>query len=257
MSSRLFSASWALLVFGAALLAGCAGVRTHDNLRQAVASAYGAESFDRVEMIRYTFNARSGGEDVRRSWVWEPAEDRVTFVPGNGDPARTYRRAEVEDSPDPELQDIDARFVDDRYWLLFPFHLAWDRQAAVEDRGTAALPIGEGTARHLVVRYPAEEGSTPGEVYELFVGPDLLLRQWIHRRGGAGESARMSTWEDHRRVGPLVLSLDRRGPDEDFRVWFSDVSLRLTGSDEWIGRSGPGKASAAFPPLAVALEPRM
>jgi hypothetical protein len=227
---------------GAALLTGCAAVRGQESLRQAVASAYGVEAFGRVEQIRFTFNVQLGEKTIRRSWKWEPREDRVTFIPEDGSPERTYERDRLNASGDPELLDIDARFINDQYWLLFPFHLVWDREATVEDRGTAALPIGEGTARRLVVRYPAEGGYTPGDIYEIFVGPDRLLRQWIYRKGGAEEPTRMSTWEDHRRIGPLVLSMDRNGETETFRVWFTNVSLRLAHSDQWIGQRERGEA---------------
>lgn len=233
---------------GAVLLTGCAAVRGQESLRQAVASAYGVEAFDRVEQIRFTFNVRSGEKTIRRSWRWEPREDRVTFIPEDGSPERTYERERMDASGDPELLDIDAHFVNDQYWLLFPFHLVWDREATVEDRGTAALPIGEGTARRLVVRYPAEGGGdSAGDIYEVFVGPDLLLQQWIYRKAGAEEPTRMSTWEDHRRIGPLVLSLDHKGEVETFRVWFSNVSLRLAISDQWIGLRARGEAKPSAP----------
>ncbi len=43
----------------------------------------------------------------------------------------------------------------------------------------------------------------------------------------------MSTWEDHRRLGPLLMSLDHQGPD-GFRVWFSDVALMLQNGEDWL-----------------------
>ena len=43
-----------------------------------------------------------------------------------------------------------------------------------------------------------------------------------------------TTWEDYRRVGPLTLSLDHRGADGSFRVWFTDVAVRLAGQSAWI-----------------------
>jgi hypothetical protein len=249
MLSRSSLIFLAVPVLGAVLLTACAGFRGQQNLRMAVASAYGIEAFDRVEQIRFTFNVQLGEKRIRRSWKWEPREDRVTFIPEDGAPEQTYERGRMSDSEDPQVRELDARFINDQYWLLFPFHLVWDRQATVEDRGTAALPIGSGTARRLIVRYPAEGGYTPGDVYELFIGPDLLLRQWIYRKGGAAEPTRVSTWEEHRRLGPLVFSLDHKGETEAFRVWFTNVSLRLADSDQWIGQRGgeKGASSASLP----------
>jgi hypothetical protein len=85
-----------------------------------------------------------------------------------------------------------------------------------------------------VVTYPPSVGYTPGDVYELFVGEDKRIHQWVYRRGGAPEPTRTATWEDHRTLGPLVLSLDHKVPDGTFRVWFSEVALRLAGSPDWL-----------------------
>ena len=74
--------------------------------------------------------------------------------------------------------------------------------------------------------YPPTGGYTPGDVYELFIGSDDLLVQWIYRRGGAPKPTRMTTWENHRQVGPLIISMNHKGPDENFQVWFTDVAIQ-------------------------------
>jgi hypothetical protein len=195
-----------------------------------IARAYGLESFGRVEALRFTFNAQIGDKTVQRAWTWEPAQDRVAL--GGGQPL-TYRRADLTKGPSADLSKVDAWFNNDQYWLLFPFHLAWDGHAGiVEDAAPQGLPLGQGAARRLTVTYPATGGYTPGDVFELFVDQSNRIVQWIYRQGGSTRPTRIATWEDHRRVGPLVLSLDHRGPDS-FRVWFTDVGVRLIGQDQW------------------------
>ena len=103
----------------------------------------------------------------------------------------------------------------------------------VEDQGLARRPIGGGEARRIEVRYPPAGGYTPGDVYELYVGTDGRIAEWVYRRGGDARPTRMSTWEAHRRLGPLVVSLDHRGPG-GFRVWFSDVAAKIRNRPEWI-----------------------
>jgi hypothetical protein len=130
---------------------------------------------------------------------------------------------------------VDPWFVNDNYWLIFPLRLAWDQSATVAaDASPAPLPIGTGQARRLVVRYPSNEGYTPGDVYELFIGASERIEQWIYRKGGDPQPTRITTWEDYRRVGPLTLSLDHRGPDGSFRVWFTDVGVRVSGQSGWM-----------------------
>jgi hypothetical protein len=222
----------------ALLAAACAGSPNPGppDLPGKVAAAYGLKGFDQVEQIRYTFNVKLGEKQFKRGWTWWPETDRVEYRPADdAGQAATYNRKDLGTAPGEELKKADAAFINDQYWLLFPFHLAWDRQADIKDTGRRPLPIGKGEARSLVVSYPPTGGYTPGDVYELFVDENYRLVAWIYRKGGASEPTRVSSWEDHRRVGPLTLSLDHRGPDGNFRVWFSEVAVKLKGSESWLG----------------------
>src|SRR5437868_14177877 len=44
-----------------------------------IAKAYGLDSFDQVDAIRYTWNAQFPGVNVSRSWVWEPKTNQVSY----------------------------------------------------------------------------------------------------------------------------------------------------------------------------------
>ena len=43
-----------------------------------IAKAYGLDSYEQVEAIRYTFNIR-GAISVTRSWVWEPKTGQISY----------------------------------------------------------------------------------------------------------------------------------------------------------------------------------
>jgi hypothetical protein len=201
-------------------------------LHEAVADAYGIQSFGSVDQIRYTFNVKVGERRVKRSWVWEPHANRVTFDK-DGKPF-TYNRNELNNNPSEELKKIDARFINDQYWLLFPLHLVWDDKAKIEDTGGHKLPMGDGNAERLVVTYPPTGGYTPGDVYELFIDNNRRISQWIYRRGGSPKPTRVTTWEDYRAVGPLTICFNHKGSDGDFHLWFSDVAVKLKNSDHWV-----------------------
>jgi len=215
---------------------GCAWRAPAGDLDRRVADRYGAADFHRVESLRYTFNVKKGDQTVNRSWIWEPGKDRVTFwTPGDAEDRISYIRGELTAGVSDRMKSVDARFINDQYWLLFPLHLAWDRDAVVtESPEPVTLPIGSGRARRLVIQYPPAGGYTPGDVYELFVAEDLRLVQWIYRKGGAPTPTRITTWDKHRRLGPLLVSLERQDADGSFRVWFTDVKLRLAGSGAWL-----------------------
>ena len=61
-----------------------------------------------------------------------------------------------------------------------------------------------------------------------------LLPQWVYRRGGSPTPTRITTREDNRKLGPLRVSLNHRGDDGRFRVWFTNVAITLSGSPEKI-----------------------
>jgi hypothetical protein len=204
------------------------------DIRHQIAGAYGSESFHRIEVIEYTFNVQIGDKHIRRSWIWWPQVEQVEFKGGDDPETMLYNRLELGQDPPQNVQRVDAWFVNDNYWLLFPIHLAWDQQAAMEDTGHQELPMGRGSAKCVVVSYPQTGGYTPGDIYELFVDENHVLTHWIYRRGGSATPTRITTWEDNRKLGPLTISMDRHGDDGKFRVWFTDVAIKLSGSFEKI-----------------------
>lgn len=219
-----------------ALLGGCSGRQRFDSPREQLADVYGFNHFQQVEELRYTFNVQLPDRVISRAWSWEPKTDRVTFK-GTSEQGGTfsYERSLLAGQPGERIQKVDPWFVNDNYWLVFPLRLRWDQSAAVvADEAPAPVPIGPGQAKRIIVRYPSNEGYTPGDVYELFIGASDRIEQWIYRKGGDPKPTRVTTWEDYRRVGPLTLSLDHRGADGSFRVWFTDVAVRLAGQSAWI-----------------------
>jgi len=205
-----------------------------EDVRQRIALSHGIGLFDQVEQIQYTFNVKFGDKGVNRFWIWEPKTDKVTFKAGDSEEYTTYNRKEISDAASEKLKKIDSWFINDNYWLLFPYRIAWDGRVKVEDIGSHPLPMGEGSAKCVVVTFPSTGGYTPGDVYELFLDNDYKLAQWVYRRGGSSESGRTATWEDYRHVGPLTLSLAHQGEDQNFRLWFTTVGVRLSGSTGWM-----------------------
>jgi len=46
----------------------------------------------------------------------------------------------------------------------------------------------------------------------------------------------IETWADYKKAGPLLISTDHRGTadGQPLRIFFSDVSVKVTGSENWI-----------------------
>ncbi len=223
-----------LLITG---LAACAGGDRQSramSIRQRIGQSYGVQYFDQIEQVQYTFNVRKGDHQSRRFWIWEPKLDKVTFDNMDYKDPITYYRKDLQTDPSNKLKSIDAWFINDNYWFLFPYHVAMDTRTTVEDVGRKKLPMGQGEAACVVVTYPAEGGDTPGDVYEVYLDENFRLTQWVYRRGGAEIPTSVATWDDHRYLGPLVFSLNHQEADGNFRIWFTQVGVKLAGVDGWI-----------------------
>jgi hypothetical protein len=99
------------------------------------------------------------------------------------------------------------------------------------------LPMGTGSARQVVVKYSSEGGYTPGDTWELFVGPDNRVKQLLFRHGGSAKpSVVTATWAGYKKAGPLLVSTDHRGTADGkpLTLTFTDVAVKLAGSDTWV-----------------------
>ena len=195
-----------------------------------LARAYGIAGWDQVQQVAFAFNVKLPDRDepIRRAWLWTPKTDAIVARADTDEPIMFLGDALPDDDA---VRELHHQFINDSYWLLFPFQLVWSNPA-VTDHGEAPLPIGEGTATKLTAQWPDDGGYTPGDAYDLYVGDDGLIEQWVFRRGG-GDDGRPATWEEHQRVGPIIVSTNHQSADGSFRLWFTGVKVKLEGEDGW------------------------
>jgi len=229
-----------ILAFGLLVLAATSWAQKPP-IAEKIAKTYGLDSFGQIEAIRYTWNLELPGLKLSRKWEWEPKTGRVSFEGKDkaGNPAKaTYVRSQLGSQPDNVKNEIEPAFANDQYWLVFPFHVVWDSSPDVQDKGKQKLPLGKGSAEEVVVKYPAEAGGfTPGDTWELFVGSDNRVQELdFHHGGSAKPSVVIATWAGYKKAGPLLISTEHRGTADGkpLHLFFSDVSVKLTGSDAWI-----------------------
>ena len=238
-----------LLVLGLLILAATSLAQERAPIAEQIAKTYGLDSFSQIEAIRYTFNAK-GALNLSRTWVWEPKTNQVSYE-GKDKAGKlvklTYLRSQVSSQPAAVKEGIDPGFINDQYWLLFPFHLVWDATAKVEDTGMHKLAMGKGSARRVVMTYPSDGGYTPGDTWELFVGADNRIQEWVYHRGGSAKPSGIWTWVEYKKAGPLLVSQNHLGTifalpgaakplpaGKPQRIFFSDVSVKLVGSNSWV-----------------------
>jgi len=228
------------LVFGVLVVASSSWAQTRPAIAEQLAKIYGLDSFGQVDAIRYTFNAELPSVNLSRSWVWQPKTGQISYEgrDQDGKPVKvTYVQSRLDGEPANVKDEIDPAFYNDNYWLLLPLHVYWDPRADVQDKGAQKLPLGNGSAKQVMVKYPSEGGFSPGDTWELYIGPDNRIAEIIFHRGSTIKpSTVIANWTAYQKAGPLLISTDHRGTADDkpLRVSFSDVSVKLTGSDKWV-----------------------
>ena len=208
-------------------------------IAEQIAKTYGLDSFGQIQAIRYTWSLESPGGKVSRTWEWSPKTDAVSYEGSDkeGKPVKvSYQRSQLGSQGDAAKKEIDAAFANDQYWLLLPFRVVWDG-ATVTDEGMNKLPLSDGSAERVVIKYPSEGGYQPGDTWELYVGADKRVEEVVYHRGAPNPPKLvMATYADYKKAGPLLISTDHRGTvdGKPFRISLSDVAVRVTGSENWI-----------------------
>jgi hypothetical protein len=218
-------------------LSGTSGAQQVPPVAEQMAKTFGLDSFDKVEAIRYTFAIP--GLVPPRTWEWHPKTDTVTYEgkDKDGNPTKvTYKRSELDSQSD-AVKAHDADFVNDQYWLLLPLHVVWDG-ANVTDEGMQETPLGKTSAHKIVVKYAAS-GYSPGDTWDLYVGPDHRVVEMGYHRGVPVPklpSLAYAKWEGYKKAGPLLFSTDHHGTADGrpFELTFTDVAVKVKGSKDWI-----------------------
>ena len=230
-----------VLLIGVLSLPAPVSAQQRPAIADQIAKAYGFDSFGEVEAIRYTFDLDGGPKfKFHRTWTWEPKLDQITYdgPDKDGKPLKvTYQRSQLASQSAFVKEMVDPGFFNDQYWLLFPFHMIWDTGATVEDAGMQKLPLRKGKARKVVVKYPSTGGYLPGDTWAIFVGPDMRIKELeFHHGGNAKPSVVKANWTHYKKAGPLLFSLDHLGKADGkpFRLWYTNVAVKLTGSSTWI-----------------------
>jgi hypothetical protein len=203
-----------------------------------IAKVYGLDSFSQIDGIRYTWNVDSPIGKIARSWEWSPKTDTVSYDGKDKDGKEvkaTYKRSEL-DKQSESIKALDPMFMNDQYWLILAIRIAWDGVAGT-DEGTQKLPLSDGSAQKVSVKYP-DAGYQPGDTWDLYVGPDRKIKEIVYHRGAPTPPPHlvMADYTNYKKAGPLVVAMDHHGKIDgnDFRLFFTDVSVKLSGSDNWI-----------------------
>ncbi len=191
------------------------------SLPSKVADAYGYSKFKQVKSIAFTFHAKKGDKLVNRKWKWYPHDKRVAHILPNE--TITYNQ---NANLSKEEQAVDAKFINDSFWLLFPYYLNWNRDSYMTFVQQETLsPIQKQKTKALTIAFNKEDGYTPGDAFDLYLTEKNKILEWTYRKGGQKEATKTTTWEDIQSFKGVKLATHHRSADGTFRLWFDGIEI--------------------------------
>lgn len=213
--------------------------------KELIAAMGGMPAWEKARQFRFDFVVVKEGKEIARfahAWDRYSGDYRVSGVDKAGAPYVTLFNVNTKQGSawvngvavegaekDKRLESAYGRFINDTYWLLAPWkifdpgvHLAYD--------GEKPCP-GGGMCDVLKLSFE-NVGLTPKDVYWMWITRDgRHMTQWQYVLGGATDPPTTAEWKDWRKMGGLMLSLDKAMVGEPFEIRFDNVAVGPTRDD--------------------------
>ncbi|MFL1012967.1 hypothetical protein [Flavisericum labens] len=189
-------------------------IEIETTIARKIANAHGFENWKYVSKIEFTFAEK-------RSWTWRPKTNDVTLRTETD--TIIYNR-KVLDSTSLKA---DQAFINDKFWLLIPFQLVWDKSVSITESGKTTSPISKTVLNKITITYPNEGGYTPGDAYDIFYDNNYIIKEWTFRRGNQQEPSLSNTFENYQDFKGIKIALDHKKATGDWNLKFSEVSVTL------------------------------
>lgn len=198
-------------------------VISEENLSTAekIADANGFKNWKDVSEIAFTFNVDRGENHFERSWIWKPKTDDVSLISSEGITINHNRS-----SMDSLTMQTDAKFINDKYWLLAPFQIAWDEGTTFSEKEKVLAPISKDTLNQLTIVYGNVGGYTPGDAYDFFYDKNYKIKEWNFRQGNSEAVSMSTTWEDYENFNGLEIAKTHKDSTGNFKLYFTNISVK-------------------------------
>lgn len=185
-----------------------------------IAYANGFKNFEDVNQVNFTFNVKVNDTmRTERSWKWFPKENKVELT----EKGETFSYSKEGDLNEEETQ-IDQKFINDKYWLLFPYELIWS-EFDFEYNRNAVAPISQEEMHEITVKYADTSGYTPGDTYLIYFDEDdKMIREWTYQ--SAGGRSLSTTWEDYETFNGITIAKMHKSGDGSFQLFFTDIMVK-------------------------------
>lgn len=189
------------------------------SIAEKIANANGMEKFKDIDEIDFTFNVKvNDTARAKRAWKWFPKTKKIELTEKGETIAYTKG-----DSLNEKQLAVDQKFINDSYWLLFPYQLMWSEyESTYNEKGLA--PISNEEMQMLTVNYRGKGGYSPDDSYHVFFGDDNLIKEWKYVSSTGREL--VTTWEDYETFNGISIAKMHKSPDSSFQLFFTDISIK-------------------------------
>jgi hypothetical protein len=213
---------YVFFLFCIIVLQCCKRTSSIKNLTKQIAEANGIDSFKNVQMLEFTFNVQKDtAEASSRHWQWFPKTNEVVFVTDSS--STKFKRYDTSTS---DLKKLNAQFTNDEYWLLYPFHLSWDKGFELLDSSMKRAPISGKSLHKITAKYNNKDGFTPGDMYDIYIDENNRIQEWAFHKGGTAAPSLITTWDNYKNFNGLQIAQEHSSKDGKFRIWFSGITLK-------------------------------
>jgi hypothetical protein len=185
-----------------------------------IANAHGFENWKQINEIQFTFNVDRDDNHFERSWTWNPKTDDVRLI-SDQDTLQYHRK-----SVDSLSLHADKAFINDKFWLLVPFQLVWDKGSTISEPKKEAAPISKAELNKITLTYGNEGGYTPGDAYDIYFDKDYMIREWVFRKGNAKEPSMITTFENYQEFKGIKIAQDHKMAEGNFNLYFSNIKIK-------------------------------
>ena len=190
-------------------------------IAQKIANEHGYNNWGKVSRIDFVFNVDRDTIHFERSWQWEPKANTVVMI--SEDDTIAYNRTQIDSTN----INADKAFINDKYWLLAPFNLVWDKDVTLSDPVKDISPIGKKQLNKITLTYSNLGGYTPGDAYDFYYDDNFLIKEWIFRRANTNEPTLITTWEDYKVYNGIKIAMSHNRLETDGKLYFSNVKVTL------------------------------
>lgn len=191
------------------------------SILEKVAIANGFENWATVEELKFTFNVDRDTTHFERTWIWKPKSNDITAISAEG--TIEYNWANM----DSVANKTNSGFINDKYWLLAPYQLVWDADNIThEHTSEAESPISKKSMQKLTIVYGSEGGYTPGDAYDFYFGDDMIVQEWVFRKGNAPTPSMTTTFEDYENFNGIKLAKMHKMAEGNFKLYFTDIEVK-------------------------------